>query len=78
MLNKKINLIGSIRINRFLVQQIILQLVTLHRYDDVKIVLFTSDKNKDKWDYVKILPHNFSNNKNIRFFATNNNEIDEA
>lgn len=76
--NKKINLIGSIRINRFLVQQIILQLVTLHRYDDVKIVLFTSDKNKDKWDYVKILPHNFSNNKNIRFFATNNNEIDEV
>ena len=73
--NKKINFVGSIRINRFLIQEIILQLVALHRYDELKIVLFTSDKYKDKWDFVKILPHNFSTDKNNRMFATNSEEI---
>ena len=53
--NKKINFIGSVRPNRFLIQEILLQLVCLHRYDELKIVLFTSDKYKDKWDFVKIL-----------------------
>ena len=73
-----INFVGSIRINRFLIQEIILQLVALHRYDDLKIVLFTSDKYKDKWDFIKILPHNFSNDKKIRFFATDSIEINEV
>ena len=73
--NKKINSIGSVRINRFLIQQILLQIVTLHRYDEVKIVLITSERNKEKWDFVRILPHNFSNDKKTRYFCTNDIEI---
>lgn len=53
------------------VDNILLQLLSFYSYDDLKIVIFTNDKNKEKWNYVKYLNHNFSNDKNIRFFSTN-------
>lgn len=49
---------------------IILQLITFYSYEDLKLVIFTDEENKNHWEYIKYLNHNFSNDKNIRFFST--------
>lgn len=54
-----------------MIENIILQLITFYSYEDIKIVIFTNDLNEEKWDYVKYLNHNLSNDKSIRFFSTN-------
>ena len=54
---------------------LLLQLLTFYSYEDLKIVIFTNDNNEEQWDYVKYLNHNFSNDKRIRFFAS---DIDSA
>ena len=56
---------------------VILQLMAFHSYDDLKIVIFTNDNNKYKWEYLKGTPYCFSNNKQIRFFATKTEEMQE-
>ena len=52
------------------INNIILQLITFYSYEDVKIVLFTNENNKDNWDYIKYLNHSFSNDKTTRFYST--------
>ena len=54
-----------------LLENIILQLITFHSYEDLKIVIFTDIKNRDSWDFVKYLPHNFDNRRQVRFFSSN-------
>ena len=79
-LNKKVTAtIGDVKLNKKFIDQIIFQLVTLHSYDDLKIVILSNDAaNKDgRWNYAKILPHVWNNEKNFRFFGTNKDEIRE-
>lgn len=54
---------------------LILQILAYHSYEDLKIVVFTNTQNESNWDYLKIAPHNWSDNKENRYFATN---LDEA
>ena len=57
------------------VKSIILQLVALHSAVDLKLVILTDEKNKSKWEYAKFLPHCWSDDKSVRFYATNLDEI---
>ena len=50
-------------------KQLLLQIITFHSYEDVKFVFFIDEKHVDDWEYVKILPHTWSNDKQMRFFA---------
>jgi len=68
---------SSMKIGK-LMENIILQLVAFHSYEDLKIVIFTNKNNENRWEFVKYLPHNFDNNKQIRFFATNIEEAKEV
>lgn len=58
-------------------KQLILQIITFHSYEDVKFVFFTDEKQEESWDFAKILPHTWSNDKQLRFFATNYEEMCE-
>lgn len=60
------------------IDNIILQLVTLHSAADLKIVIFTDEKNADRWDYMKYMPHCWSEDKSTRFFATNQEEMKDV
>ena len=74
-LNKKITAImGNVDIFTF-IDNLLLQLVTFHSYDDLKLVFLVSGKNKGLWDRYKELPHCFSNDKQVRFFAVDEEEI---
>lgn len=54
---------------------IITQIVANHSANDVKLVILTNKKQEKNWEYTKFLPHCWSDNKNIRFFATNQDEL---
>ena len=59
-------------------KKIILQLVTFHSYEDLKLVFFVNQEHAKEWEYVKILPHVWSNDKQMRFFATEYEEMKEV
>lgn len=50
---------------------VLLQLLTFYSYEDLKIVVFSNEKNAYNWDYIKYLNHNFNNERTFRFFASN-------
>ncbi len=52
---------------------VFLQMLTFHSYTDLKIVVFTKDP--EKWEYLKIVPHCWDNQKSIRYFAANVEEL---
>ena len=58
-------------------KNILLQMMAFHSYDDLKIVVFTNKKNQSRWSFLKSSPYCFSNDKQIRFFATNTEEMQE-
>ena len=53
---------------------LLLQIFTYHSSLDLKIVLFTDEKNEDKWHYLKKLPHFWNEDHSVRFFSTNTEE----
>lgn len=53
---------------------ILLQLLCLHNPKDLKIVFLTTEKNSYKWEYLKLMPHLLSEDRTIRYFATNEEE----
>lgn len=48
---------------------LVVQIAALHAYTDVKIVVFCDESQRDAWRYVSYLPHCFSDDKSMRFFA---------
>lgn len=53
----------------------ILQLIAYHSYDDLKLVFFTSEENKHFWEFAKVLPHCWSDDKTVRFFAKDSDDM---
>ena len=56
-------------------KNIIMQLVALHSYIDLKIVFLVKEDKQGQWDYVNMLPHVWNSNNQIRFFADNSNDM---
>ncbi len=71
--------IGNYELNKLFIDRIIFQLMTFHSYDDLKIVLLTNEiRDKEKrWEYIKVLPHSWNNERSIRFYGVNKDDIRE-
>ena len=68
-------IIGTATNKKQFIDGLILQMITYHSYEDLKIVVFTNSQNESSWEYLKVAPHCWSNDKSFRYFATN---LDEA
>ncbi len=66
-------IVGDEKLAKDFVDGLFLQIMTFHAYTELKIIVYTEDKNK--WDYLKVLPHCWNNQKSIRYFATNSDEL---
>lgn len=66
---------NTVEIENF-IQHIILQLTALHSYQELKLVFLVKDNYID-WDYVKILPHVWTNEREKRFFANSYSDMQE-
>ena len=67
----KLVIIGEKYYKESMLKSIVLQLATYHSYNDLKLVLMVDENSSDIWDDIKILPHLWSNSRDIRFFANN-------
>ena len=72
--NKITAVIGEYNKCHAFVNNLLLQLITFYTYEDLKFVVFTNNNNMYNWDYLKYTNHNFSNNKNIRYFSSSIND----
>ena len=70
-LRNKMVIIGEKHYKEAMIKSIILQLITYHAYNDLKLVVMTSEEETSIWDDIKNLPHLWSNSRDIRFFANN-------
>lgn len=59
------------------IQNLIMQLITFHSYEDLKLVFLVKEDRQKKWEYLKMLPHVWNNTKQIRFFADDYNDMRE-
>ena len=71
----KLVLIGENNYKDAMLKSILLQLATYHSYDELKLVLMLNDKNSDIWEDIKILPHIWSNSREIRYYANNYDDM---
>lgn len=55
-------------------KNLILQLITLHSYDEVKLVVLYDQKDADALSFVRWLPHTMDNDRRVRYIATTSEE----
>ena len=68
-------IIGSLNVTNPFVKGLLLQMFAYHGYDDLKLVVFTSGKNKRFWEEIKDSPYMWDDLRTTRFFGTNSDEI---
>ena len=73
--NNTIGIIGKKQNVHCILNEIILNIVSLHSYDEVKLAIVTSPRHIDVFEKVKNVPHIWSTDKKIRFFATTTEEV---
>lgn len=71
-------LICNCKFEQSFINSIITQIVSLHSSSDLKVVILTDEDHMNYWEYAKFLPHIFSDDKSVRFFATNLDEYKEV
>ena len=67
-------LVGNNDLTKQSLESILLQLITFHSYIDLKVVTLTNKNNAKDFEYLKVLPHSWSDDKKIRFFAESTDE----
>ena len=70
-------IIGDGKQKNSFIDGLMLQLMAFHSYEDLKIVVFTNEKNASRWGYLKSLPHCWNNSRTVRYFSTNTDEAKE-
>jgi len=70
-------IVGESSITKAFMHRVALQIMTNYSYDEVKIVTFTSKDNESNWDYIRTIPHSWSNDRTFRFFGSSNDDYRE-
>lgn len=70
-------IVGNSVINKEFIDRIILQMMSNYSYDELKLVTFTTVDNESEWEYLKTLPHSWSNDKSLRYFGSSNDDYRE-
>ncbi len=70
-----IGLVGSRSFTDGFLRNILIQLCALHSCQDVKVALLADEHTVDAWMFARHIPHLFSDDKAVRFFAAS---LDEA
>lgn len=68
-------ILGDRELSKQFILGLILQLVTFHSFVNLKLIFLLNDENKELFQFVKNLPHTWSNDKSIRFYATSLDEM---
>jgi DNA segregation ATPase FtsK/SpoIIIE, S-DNA-T family len=58
-------------------RNLIIQIVTHHSPDEVKIVSFYNEEEADRWDWIRWFPHVWDDQRRVRYLASNYEEARE-
>lgn len=72
--NRISSIIGQYDNRSEYLKKLLFQMITFHSYTDLKIVILTDNDKKNTWKNVKNLPHCFTDDRQIRLFASKNEE----
>lgn len=70
-------IIGSKTVTDPFLRGMLLQIFAYHGYDSLKLCVFTNSENAKFWEDIKDCPYFWDDNRTIRFFGTNNDEINQ-
>lgn len=68
--DRLIGVVGSRRAVVNLGKNMLVEMSTMHSYEDVCVVTLAKNSEINDWEFVKWLPHSFDEDKNNRFFAS--------
>ena len=75
--NKAVGVYGEkAKTDQFL-KSLAIQLISLHSYDELKIMVIADSEEEKNWDFLKYVPHIWSNDKKVRLFASSAEEVRE-
>ena len=75
--NVAVGIYGNKENRENLIMSLILQIVSFHGYDEVKLVMITGDEDDATWNFTKYLPHVWNNSKTIRYHAHTLDDVKE-
>ena len=61
--------------NKEFMDSLILQLVTFHSPIDLKIVVLTNGEKNSRWEYIKTIPHIWTNDRSLRLYGEDLEEM---
>ena len=70
-------IIGKREVTNPFIRGLLLQMFAYHGYDDLKVIVFTSSENAKFWEEIKDCPYFWDDNKTLRFFGTNSDDINQ-
>lgn len=53
-----------------MLKSLVIQMISLHSYDELKIMLLIDENDEEKWSFAKYVPHFWNDSKTFRFFAS--------
>ncbi len=75
--NTTVGVCGEYIASTNMMKSLILQMIALHSYDELKLMLITDESERDEWNFIRPIPHFWNDDKTTRFFASNADEIKE-
>jgi len=75
--NMTVGIYGQHAATQNMLKLLILQMIALHSYDELKILLITDESETDEWNFIRPIPHFWNDDKTIRFFASNADDVKE-
>lgn len=75
--NTTVGLCGEFSQTVNTLKALILQMISLHSYDELKIILIGDENDKKEWCFVRFIPHFWNDDKTVRFLASNLDEVKE-
>ena len=76
--NNKVGIIANKNLLYKFLDGLMLQLIAFHGYDMLRIVILTDSINKSYWEKFRNLPFLWNNDKSVRYFATNKDEVNKV
>lgn len=75
--NTAVGLYGDRKDTYDTLKSLILQMISLHSYDELKLMLVTEESDAPQWEFVKYIPHFWNDDRSVRFLATTADEVKE-
>lgn len=72
-----VGVLGSAELGTALLKNVAMQLALTHSYDELKLILLVPAEAVGTFGFVRYLPHNWDNDREIRFFASSQSDAQE-